>query len=282
MAGGAKEFSPDFLFIGPTKTGTTSIDNILRTHPGLVLPQGAKEVFYYDRYHSRGNDWHRNHFPSSQAGKVVEVSPSLFPRQIAAFRVAQLESIPQIIVTLRDPIDRMVSQYFHLLKGGIAEKTLMDTIQRHPKLLSSNLFASHLKFWQSCCGADRVKVFFQEDMIADVNGFMQDICKTIEVNFDDLNASVLNSRQNEAAVPRSRVLAELARKGSNAVRSAGGHGIVNLLRETGLKRWIGGEPPSKEFKAKIRDEAERLRPNFRPEIEDLQALTSRSLSHWLS
>jgi len=41
-------FLPNVLGIGDQKAATTWIDKVLRCHPGLALPEGRKELHFFD------------------------------------------------------------------------------------------------------------------------------------------------------------------------------------------------------------------------------------------
>ncbi|TFH27229.1 MAG: hypothetical protein E4H00_09735, partial [Myxococcales bacterium] len=45
---------PDFLVIGPQRTGTTWIHENLRDHPDIGWPR-AKEIYFFSRLKSAGN-----------------------------------------------------------------------------------------------------------------------------------------------------------------------------------------------------------------------------------
>ncbi|HAD96803.1 MAG TPA: sulfotransferase, partial [Cryomorphaceae bacterium] len=45
--------SPDFIHIGPGRTGTTYIFKMLGQHPGINLPN-EKEINFFNRNYSKG------------------------------------------------------------------------------------------------------------------------------------------------------------------------------------------------------------------------------------
>jgi len=55
---------PDFLIIGATKSGTTSLYGLITAHPD-VLPAHIKETNYFNAHYQRGMRWYRGHFPSA-------------------------------------------------------------------------------------------------------------------------------------------------------------------------------------------------------------------------
>ena len=68
---------PSFFVIGPPRTGTTWLYEVLREH--TVLPAPTKETRFFDTHFHRGLDWYAAHFPSSTGDRMVgEVAPTYF------------------------------------------------------------------------------------------------------------------------------------------------------------------------------------------------------------
>ena len=119
---------PDFLILGAQKGGTTALYAYLREHPAIVGPPW-KEVSFFDRHFWRGESWYRGHFPNQLylrrmrgrvgvAPVVGEASPSYLFHPLAPERVAQLVPTAQLIVLVRNPIDRALSHFHHEVALG--------------------------------------------------------------------------------------------------------------------------------------------------------------------
>src|SRR5258705_10557350 len=54
---------PSFFVIGPPRTGTTWLYEVLRNR--ALLPGPTKETRFFDTHFNRGMEWNRAHFPSS-------------------------------------------------------------------------------------------------------------------------------------------------------------------------------------------------------------------------
>src|SRR5689334_10803239 len=72
---------PDFLIIGTQKGGTSSLYDYLGQHP-QVRAAFLKEPRYFSRWHEKGENWYRAHFPlkremSAGQGQAItgEASP---------------------------------------------------------------------------------------------------------------------------------------------------------------------------------------------------------------
>ncbi len=103
---------PDFIIIGAQRSGTSSLYYYLTQHPH-VLRASRKEQHYFDHLYPRGVDWYRSQFPYRNEGAITgEATPAylLFPH--TAKRIHQLLPNTRLIVLLRNPVERAISQYY--------------------------------------------------------------------------------------------------------------------------------------------------------------------------
>jgi hypothetical protein len=109
---------PDFLILGAQKAGTTALYAYLRWHPAITGPSW-KEVSYFDRHYGRGTRWYRGHFPLRSRRRIVgEASPGYLFHPLAPVRVRETVPNARLIVLVRDPVDRALSQYHHEVALG--------------------------------------------------------------------------------------------------------------------------------------------------------------------
>ncbi len=111
---------PNFLVLGAQKAGTTALYEYLRRHPQITGPSW-KEVSFFDRHWARGESWYRGNFPNlaRTRGKLVgEASPSYVFHPLAPQRVQEVVPESRLIVLVRNPVDRALSQYNHEVALG--------------------------------------------------------------------------------------------------------------------------------------------------------------------
>lgn len=119
---------PSFLIVGAEKAGTTSLHDYLLQHPE-VIEGHRKEVQYFSRYFYHSWDWYRAHFPlrSKLEGKLCgEASPYYIFHPYAAERIHGTLPKCKIIILLREPIARSVSQYYHEVAKGREYLSMAD------------------------------------------------------------------------------------------------------------------------------------------------------------
>src|SRR5579862_2208043 len=80
---------PSFFIVGPPRTGTSWLHEILRRH--AVLPFPTKETRFFDCHFHRGIEWYRAHYPRERATLPVgEIAPTYFASREARERMAQV------------------------------------------------------------------------------------------------------------------------------------------------------------------------------------------------
>lgn len=131
---------PDFLIIGAQKAGTTSLYRYLNAHPKIRTAL-AKEVHFFDYNFGLGEKWYRAHFPTvlekwrGDFLRTGEASPYYLFYPHAPLRVNQMLPRVQLIVLLRNPVERAYSQYQHQVRLGLEELTFEEALEQEPARL---------------------------------------------------------------------------------------------------------------------------------------------------
>ncbi|EFA82936.1 sulfotransferase [Heterostelium album PN500] len=110
---------PNFIIIGAMKAGTTFLDYYIQRHP-LVAKHTKKEIWYFNSfYNSKGIEFYADHFETLTAEQpklIGEATPFYVNNPFTAARMfATLRNV-KMIMMLRDPVDRVFSQYHFSLQ----------------------------------------------------------------------------------------------------------------------------------------------------------------------
>ncbi len=138
---------PDFLVIGTMRGGTSSLYKYLSQHPE-VAPSLRKETEYFTRYYDRGERWYRQHFPLSARRRLAEVRGGrlltfeatpyyLFDTRCPARAHGLLPSV-QLVVLLRDPVERAFSHYQHMSRLGFEDLDFASALEAEDGRLSAD------------------------------------------------------------------------------------------------------------------------------------------------
>src|ERR1700687_1549707 len=73
---------PDVIGVGPSRTGSTWLYNVLRDT--VDMPAGAKDTHFFHNFYDKGIEWYADHFRyATGERKIVEICPGAFFNQSA-------------------------------------------------------------------------------------------------------------------------------------------------------------------------------------------------------
>jgi len=270
---------PAFIVLGPPRTGTTWLNDVL--HSRAILPAITKETRFFDVHFDRGLDWYLDHFPANPDKRVVgEIAPTYFASSLACTRIYSVMPHARLVIIFRNPVQRLVSLYRLKRAYGLTPWSLDESIERDPELLASSQYATHLKMWQSLFPAEQLSVNFFEDLIAEPQGFIERICgfagiARFQLKETERKEVFSTTKMTEPRVYRATRAALAvadwckARKLDKIVHHVKQSRAFNLL--------IGGGAP---FEAIPRESLLKIQEMLLPETEDLEAMVGRDLSAW--
>ena len=128
---------PHFLGLGTQKGGTTSLQQLLEQHPGVYLPP-CKEVHYFSLHAEEPARWYADHYRDARGGqRRGDITPFyLFHPDVPA-RIRALLPRVKMIVLLRDPVERALSQVFHARRHGFESLEVADALAAEPERLAT-------------------------------------------------------------------------------------------------------------------------------------------------
>ena len=127
---------PHFLGLGTQKGGTTSLQLLLSQHPQVFLP-GCKEVHYYSLHDNQPLSWYADHYRQAQPGqRRGDITPYYLFHPRAPQRIRRTLPAAKLIVLLRDPVERALSQYFHARRHGFEPLGLEEALAAEPDRLA--------------------------------------------------------------------------------------------------------------------------------------------------
>jgi hypothetical protein len=122
---------PNYLIIGAQKAGTSSLFNYLSMHP-QVVNSSRKEIHYFDKNIDKPLSWYKQYFPLrfniSNHYAVGEASPNYLFHPYVAQRIHNILPKVKLIVVLRNPVDRVISQYFQAVRKNNEQRSIMQAL----------------------------------------------------------------------------------------------------------------------------------------------------------
>ncbi|KAM9494688.1 heparan sulfate glucosamine 3-O-sulfotransferase 2 [Clarias gariepinus] len=105
---------PNALIVGVKKGGTRAVLEFIRIHPD-VRALGT-EPHFFDRNYDKGMDWYRGLMPRTLDSQItMEKTPSYFVTREAPRRIATMSQETKLIVVVRNPVTRAISDYTQTL-----------------------------------------------------------------------------------------------------------------------------------------------------------------------
>jgi hypothetical protein len=127
---------PDFLCLGTQRGGTTTLQRLLEGHPQVYLP-ACKEVHYFSLQAQQGPAWYADHYRDASLDQLCgDITPYYLFHPEAPRRIRTLLPRVKLIVLLRDPVERSLSQYFHSVQLGLDDLPLEEALAAEPARLA--------------------------------------------------------------------------------------------------------------------------------------------------
>jgi len=176
--------APNFIIIGSQRCGTTSLYTYLAQHPQILTPI-KKEMDFFSWHFDRGIDWYLAHFPPMPVGEQFltgEASPSYFDCRKAPERLYSAFPEVKLVVLLRNPVDRAISQFYRLTdlnwEVRSLDRAISDEIERlnqNPayiigeepgNYLARGRYIEFIKNWLAFFPREQLLVLKSEDLYA--------------------------------------------------------------------------------------------------------------------
>ena len=272
-------FIPSFFIIGPPRTGTTWLHDVLSKH--ALLPSPSKETRFFDTHFHRGLEWYRAHFARHTDNRPVgEIAPTYFASSDARERIAVTAPQARVVCIFRNPVDRIVSLYRIKRAYGMIPWTFEQAIVRDPELISSGLYATHLKAWLNAIGPERVLATVYDDLRDQPQAFINVLTQFVGISPFLLTTSQIRRVHGSESMtqPRSYYRARTANAVADWFKAQRLDRVVATLKNSPLRRFVLGG--GQAFADIPDDVSSTLCDVFRPEVEELELLLNRDLTSW--
>lgn len=121
---------PNALLIGVKKGGTRALLEFIRLHPDVRA--AGSEVHFFDRHYAKGYEWYRQNMPPTLEGQItMEKTPSYFVMREVPQRVYQMNPEMKLLVVVRDPVTRAISDYTQVVSKNASLPKFEDLVFRN-------------------------------------------------------------------------------------------------------------------------------------------------------
>lgn len=298
---------PNFLVVGAAKAGTTSLYRYLDDHPDFYMSP-TKEPFFFsfmeEEVNFQGprdsaindsiiNDWkeYKSLFEGAEGHlRRGECSNGyLYYAERTASRIEQYLNEPKILILLRDPTERAYSQYLQHRMLGHEELTFREALNEeesrsqngwrwHYQYRDQGKYFEQVRVYLDIFDEDKVRMVLFDDLVRNTRKCLKKICRFLGTNagfFDGYKFEVYN----ETGLPVSQSLHAFIR---------GNHWLKEITRpftpiwlRRNVFKLFEAFTYSADKKPTISPDLEaHLRRYFTDDIQKLENLIGRDLSHW--
>ena len=137
---------PNLIIIGAMKCATTSLHYYLSLHPEIKMSKKKElDFFIFERNWNKGINWYKSHF-HRKAKIRGESSPNYtkYPWfKGVPQRMHTIVPNAKLIYILRDPIERIISEYVHIHSEGGDKRTIKKALTN----LKGNWYVDNSKYY---------------------------------------------------------------------------------------------------------------------------------------
>ena len=279
---------PTFIGLGAQKCASTWLHRVLETHPEVRLPQ-VKEVDFFSYHFDHGYQWYERQFEieGKPSGNCTgEISPSYFHDPAVPHRVRGYCPSARLLVTLRDPVERAVSNHKHEVRLGHFtgdDLSFEAGLCNNPMYVEQGRYAKHLGNWLSHFPRDQIYVALMDDIRNEPDRVAWEVFRFLGID-ETFQSEAVTVHFNTSFANRSQRLVRVKDRIYQWSQSPGmgwlwstatGMGARDVYRRLNIVDSEQIIPPIRP--STLRD----LRNLFAPDIRQLESLLERNLSHWL-
>lgn len=284
---------PTFIVVGAPRSGTTSLYQYCLQHPDIYM-SSIKEVNYFssNNYNLTEEGYRQIFEPGRNYEAAGEVSPSYLRQENGPERIAALMPDCKIIIILRDPVARFLSDYkysrrfgYHSspLKSYLSSNNCKEVENELPEhfqvstMRKKGFYATQVERYIDAMGLQNVLVLLFDDLVAEATALMSKVYGFLEV--DDKFVPDVGVRHNPSREARWSALARWMRPGGRAWRvMANMVGPLVSNRVVSVVGQFNSQPSSfHPEEASIRE----VRSWYIDDVRRLESVLDLGLDDWL-
>lgn len=263
---------PNYIYIGPGKTGSTWLFEFFKYHPEIYVTP-AKDLYFFDQFFDRGMNWYAKQFSGATSEKVVAeichdyiVSPEAPPRLASSLPGVKLMMI------LREPIDRTFSAYLYRMKHGICETRFEEALNERPEIFGSSLYSQYIRVYLEHFAPEDILLFAFDDLKNDPQGFADQVCDRLQIDRIEIPES-MKEPTLKAASARSLFVSKMVKRTALVARRIGLANLVGRLKTTrSVQRLLYRDFSEKTKPVPDPEVVAKLQQRARASVQELDAM----------
>ncbi|XP_041122680.1 heparan sulfate glucosamine 3-O-sulfotransferase 1-like [Polyodon spathula] len=155
---GTRQQLPQTIIIGVRKGGTRALIEMLSLHPSIAAAESEVHFFDWEDNFAKGLQWYASQMPFSYPHQItVEKTPAYFTSSNVPERIYTMNSATRLLLILRDPTERILSDYTQVFHNRLLKKKQYQPIETvlikngdvnmDYKALNRSLYYIHMQNW---------------------------------------------------------------------------------------------------------------------------------------
>jgi hypothetical protein len=211
-----KPMKVDFVIAGAQKSGTTALYKFLSQNSKIEMSQIKETGFFYkEEYWQNGVDYKHYHdcFKQSLSVKIYgEASPTymLLSKKVAP-RIFEYNPKMKLIFILRNPIERVFSQYTMMVKKNDIKYTFQEflniaiTTVVIKNCLKLGHYSEQINDFKNLFPQDQILILLQEDLMENHQDTLNKIFDFLETPRELVTHEIVHSFQNSTLPEEQRL-----------------------------------------------------------------------------
>jgi len=292
---------PDFIVLGASKAGTSSMYHYLDSHPDVYTPLKEPNFFALNGVDlplagPGDQEWYDGSYVEDEAYRILfeeaqeyeasgEASPTYLHSKHAPQKIHEYIPDARLIAILRDPADRAFSHYRHFSESGLEtesfEQALKDEKSRleagwfWPRYIEAGRYHTQLSRYLEYFPEDQLKIYLFREFTGNTREVMQDVFQFLGV--DPTRGPRQYVRRNVSGSPRLGIV-EYVLSGGNPIAETAKKYLPNVVKDAAIK--IRNANKTEKNQSIGRKERKMIIEELEGEIKRLEELIGRDLTTW--
>ena len=288
-----KKFIVDFIGIGAAKAGTTWLADCLAEHPEICFSVMKETLFFCSpnqlihnniiRYNGKNIDLYGLFYNHCGKEKIKgELSVHYLADPKVAARIKKHFPDVKIIAVLRNPVDRLISDYrYRKYTRKEEKKPLKDIIKKDEQLAMFGFYSEQLSRYYRLFPKENIKVVIYEEMAKKPLETIKSIYRFLGVDASFVPRKTLEKKVNATRRVRLRFIMKLLNQIRLILIRLHLSSFVNFLMNVGVQQTLEKLNYRRMEKEAVDEELRKKIFNFyKDDIKKVQKLLKKDLPYW--
>jgi Sulfotransferase family len=181
------------------KSGTRYLTKLLNSHPSIFMCDPEEPSFFvdqaqlrrlwpdmWDRGYWKGQESYLRLFQTAENATILGESSIYYTKRPLVMgvpeKIQQFNPDARFIYIMRDPVERAMSHYWHMVNWEGEWRSILDAIKEEPQYRDVSYYAMQLTPFIELFGREKINVLTLEELTRDPNETMKGLWKWLNID----------------------------------------------------------------------------------------------------